>query len=361
MRAVFLTLSTALLTCATLYADPPKSSDVPEAAKLEIERRGHMIEELGVIQAGPEAAIVQAMAPPEDDSDKWWATAVTAGETATVQEKAASKLLLDDVKGLKFKALVKPEDLKNSWAHWQERRFDDPLQQDWINPIRAQVLAVGLPCIVIQPPANGKYGPNSKVVCIVGKYDGGPENFMELILQRVRAYVERHSRDGSIAAGQVPVVVGHTQKGDPISGKPPFNLPEPVAYPDASLLPKKTMTFEQIRKKFPNIPASEAATYADQELTEEQIADAERHLEQPPTKTPEVDSTPANPQTREPTPSASAENPILTTAAILILVVLGYIGYRLKEQTKTTSKSIASTPNNTTGSSTANTLAPPGS
>jgi hypothetical protein len=265
------TLMVCAALCAEVYADPPK--DVPEAAIEEVNRLDHDVQELGTIQAGPETGVRRAMAPPLDDSDKWFVNFIGAGSHSSDKEKAATKLLLDDVKTLKFKAYVKP-DVADSWSHWQEYREDDPLQQDWLAPIRPKLKAVGLPAIVIQPPSSGKYGPNKTVVCVVGGYDGDARKLQELIRVRVEAYIHKHGYDGTLAMAQI-TPKGHAQTVDePIGAKSPFDLPEPIAYPDAKDLPRAPLTYEEIRKLAPDLNPAIAKMFANQKMTEEQFLDA---------------------------------------------------------------------------------------
>lgn len=320
----------AVLVCS--YASAEQPTGVDEKGIEETKRRGPDVEPLGVIQAGPDAAIRKAFAPPADDSDKWWVNLILAGDKASDQEKAASKLLHDDIHGLKFKDFVKPEDPANSWAHYQERRDDDPLQQDWLAPIRAKVKETGLPCIVIQPPRNEKFGPHNRTVCVVGQYDGRPCMFASLIRERVEAYIYKHANDGTIADAALPPNE-HLQSDTAIEARPPFDLPEPVAYPEAKDLPKKTLSFEQIRKKFPTFTPADAAHYADLGLTEQEILDAEKKFEK---DLVEVNKTPVNPTPEVTTPVVkqppSAGGEILTVGILAILVFSVFAGLWLYQQ-----------------------------
>ena len=294
----------------------PQKKDVPETAVLEAARRGEHVEELGSFQAGPEAAAVQAMAPPDDDSDKWWVTVVTAGAASSDKAKAASKLLIDDIHQLKFREWVKPDDPANSWAHYQERREDDPLQKDWIDPIRQRLAAVGLPAVVIQPPASGKYGKNSTIVAVIGSYNGNPEQFCQLIQQRVKAYIEKNAVAGTIVANEYPS--GHSQVASGGNYHPPFDLPEPIAHPEAKFLKPKNLTFEEIRKKYPAIPPDEAAEYADKGITAEELEAAEKQRA-------EVDSKPANPQPPATVPEKvqpGEQEPVNATPMLILVAVI---------------------------------------
>ncbi len=311
MRFIVSNLAVAAMMCASvLFADQPANTkDVPTVASEEILRRGHDVEELGTIQDGPDAGVRKAMAPPADDSDKWFVNFVGAGTGSTDQERAATKLLLDDVHMLKFSQYVKPNDPANSWGHWQEYRIDDALQQPWFAEAKPQLKKCGIPAIIIQPPSNGKYGPNNVIVCVVGQYDGRPELFSEMLRVRVEAYIYKNGYDGTLATAKL-VPLHHAQSADePVGARPPFDLPEPVAYPDAHLLPKLTLTYDQIRKKFPEVPPEDAAHYSEQQLTEQEIRDLEAKL-------PGVNKTPANP-----TPGGTGGE--ILAWAMLVIVCLG--------------------------------------
>lgn len=290
--------------CSVLWAQPP--GGMPEKAKHEMGRLHSDVEELGVIQAGPDAAIRKAFATPADDSDKWWINTIGAGANASDAERAATKLLIDDINALKFADFVKPEDPANSWSHYQFRREDDPLQQDWLAPVLPKAKEIGLPVVVIQPPRNGKFGPHNRIVCIVGNYDGRPAEFAALIRARVEAYIHKHAYDGTIAAAAMPPQ-GHGQAA--IGAKPPFDLPPPVAYPKAEDLPKTYLTYDQIRKRFPGIPPEEAAQFAEMQMTAEEIRDA--------SEAPGVNKKTANP------PGGAATYGELLLGVGLVLVGMG--------------------------------------
>lgn len=353
----------ALLSSLTLFADDAPSSDVPETAHLEVLRRGTSVEPMGVIQAGPEAAVVQAVAPPEDDSDRWWFSVITAGASDDAKARAASKLLTDDVAQLKFKQWVKPEDVSNSWAHYQERRIDDPLQRDWLAPLKARIDIVGLPCIVIQPPRNEEFGKNSTVVALIGSYDGNADKINLLIEERVKAYTAKHAAQGTIKAGTVESQrreqQGHAQAAERPAIKPPFDLPMPVAYPPVDVLspPKPqppaeivkpdapaAMKFSDIRKTFPTIPEAVALDYAARKLTESQIVEIEHKLLED-EQAAEVDSTPANPPKPEtPATNGAAEIIAMIVIANAILIVGWMIHHRKTTNQKPTSNATNSTP-----------------
>lgn len=350
----------AMLSSLTLFADDVPMSDVPETAHLEVLRRGTSVEPMGVIQAGPEAAIVQAVAPPEDDSDRWWFSVITAGASDDAKARAASKLLTDDIATLKFKQWVKPEDVDNSWAHYQERRIDDPLQRDWLAPLKARIDIVGLPCIVIQPPRNEEFGKNSTVVALIGSYDGNADKINLLIEERVKAYTAKHAAQGTIKAGTVESQQrehrGHAQAAERPAIKPPFDLPMPVAYPPVDVLtPSKpqaeiikpsepaAMKFSEIRKAFPAIPEAVALDYAARKLTEEQIVAIEHKLQQD-EQSAEVDSTPAHPtQPETPATNGVAEIIALIVIANAILIVGWMIHHRKTTNQKPTSSGTNST------------------
>lgn len=327
MRFVMSVFIAVMMVCSMLSAQMPNGLD--ERAIEETNRRGSDVEPLGVIQAGPDAAIRKAFAPPADDSDKWWVNVITAGANASDKEKAASKLLVDDIKALKFKDYVKPEDSASSWSHYQERREDDPLQQDWLAPIRPKLKEVGLPAVVIQPPRNGKFGPNNRTVCVVGQYDGRPSVFAALIQQRVESYIHKHAFDGSIAAAAMPPA-GHRQSDASIGAKPPFDLPEPIAYPDAKDLPRSTLTYEQIRKKFPDIEPEDAGHYAELQMTEHEIQEAEA----------KVYKTPENP-TQGAGGSVLGEILLAVTVIGIAFGIVLYTQQRKKNQVEPTASTIA--------------------
>lgn len=211
-----------LICCSYTAADSPvSSSDVPERAGHEIIRRGDHVQELGTIQAGPDAAIAGALAPPADDSDRWYLTVV---RTDDAKFSADCDKLVEDFKTSKIlRAWVNVVDPANSWGHYQVRRIGDPTQADWFSGIKDQLASHDYPAVVLQPPRNGSFGQN-KVVCgIVHGYDGNAEKLSGRIRDIIKKYSDTMAQKGLVAPKAK--ADGHAQSGVTVEASAPFNVP----------------------------------------------------------------------------------------------------------------------------------------
>lgn len=272
--AALMPLAALSLPSSALAQDPPPiGKDLPPEVELELGRIGHDVIEMGTIQAGPEAAVIQAVATPESDADRWWFSAILPPADASPETKANAALLLKHINEGKFKSWVIPGD-KRSWALFQQKQAGSQIQQDWLKPVEAFCEKYGYPAIVIQPPRNEDFGKNAKVVCSIGGYKGDYEAWNTIISDRVKAYTRKHYADGSIQAGSLESQTqgqGHAQQIYSEAGgrsdrrpeqKPPFEVPEPVAFPPDEaiehLLPEKVkpLTLRQIQDLCPDAPVS---------------------------------------------------------------------------------------------------------
>lgn len=131
--------------------------NVPPLALREIMRRGAMVVETDANyrEDSELASVVEAMAPPPDDSHKWFFTLVVTDGC-----KWCEKMKSDFDNNEKLKAWVDTKDWKNSWAHWQVVRYEDPTQA-W----RWQYFKPkGFPTLIVQPPINGSWGDPKTIV-----------------------------------------------------------------------------------------------------------------------------------------------------------------------------------------------------
>ena len=95
-----------------MLAASPK--DVPDSAIAEVIRRGDLVTLAGDgLHGATTDPFVRVMAVPEDDSHKWFISIVTSlGCQACESLKAAWKT------SPHLLAFARPEDAKESWAHW---------------------------------------------------------------------------------------------------------------------------------------------------------------------------------------------------------------------------------------------------
>lgn len=279
-RFVFMlaTLMLALLA-APLQAQEVKEGDVPELAIWESLRRGAMVQELGTTTAGEIDIIADALAPPEDDSHKWFVTLVT-------QDKCESCELLKAafIKKEELRAWVNVDEPAKSTTHYQVRRVEDVTQKDWLKGLQPEIQKGGFPLLVIQPPRNGEFGPNKTVVAVLHTFDGDCAKYSQRMRDAITAYVREMSRRGLIthigdnqrraakpSSGAKGITGGAKEEiesklkggaAQDTGAPPPFSIPPnrvnpfapsgPVDFPPSNV--SRAFTPEQIKMMIPNAP-----------------------------------------------------------------------------------------------------------
>lgn len=257
MRLLFSALVLIGLAC-TVRGQGPKESDVPEAAHYETLRRGDHLETLGSTQAGPEAAVVASLAPPEDDSDRWWICVVTSKDVAW--RKACGQLLVDFDTSINLRAWADIDNPALSWAHFQERDFDDPINKDWLAGIREQLAGQAFPAVVLQPPRNGSYGRNAVTVGIIHGYNGDAKQLSDRIRAKIKAYSDKVAADKLVLGPRSRP--GHAQSSPPYMDRGPVRpvdtvlSRDPTEWPDIPPPKPKTMTYKQVRGLCPAAPVA---------------------------------------------------------------------------------------------------------
>jgi len=193
--------------------------DVPDVAPREIARRGNQVELTGTIRSGLMAA---ALAPPEDDSAKWFVTLVyQPGEP--VSEKLRKTIQEDR----DIRAWVDFKDPLHSFTHYQERAITDPLQRDWLAGLSQAIERYGLPMVVIQPPRNNQFGPPATIVkCVHGDHSG--KDLSAKIREGIVTYVTTIESQQPVAAAPAAERV--------IGVSPPF-VPKQPEQPKTDPLP----------------------------------------------------------------------------------------------------------------------------
>lgn len=150
---------TAAVLCIVVKANAQPPTDVPRIAEDEIARRGNHVEQTGTIRSGAAAA---ALAPPADDSEKWFLTLVVKN---------------DDPGSERMRATIAKDPAMVAWhsvTHYQVRAIDDRTQADWLEALRPAI-ARGVPIVVIQPPKSGRFGPSSTVVAMIPGVHSGKD------------------------------------------------------------------------------------------------------------------------------------------------------------------------------------------
>lgn len=250
---------------APASASSNKTIDVPEIAEKEIGRRGNMVQEIGTIKASETDVIADALAPPADDSDKWFVCVVTMDAC-----KPCEHLKHDFETNPILKSWVDVKDPAKSPCHYQIRRIEDETQKDWLAGIKDQIGkdVNGFPVVVIQPPRNGQYGPNYAVVKLIHGYDGNAEKLTQKMRDGITTYVQSLNKKGLInkigsntaRGGEVSAIKlsGGLQQSEPIGANPPFTTPLNPYNVNGSDFPPPAasgLTLEQMKALLPDAPA----------------------------------------------------------------------------------------------------------
>ena len=217
------TVIVAAVTCITceLRAQSPPA-DVPEIAQHEIARRGGHVEMTGTIRHGLMAA---ALAPPADDSAKWFLTLVVKSGTDTAAGVASAKMTSIIASDPAIRPWVDVREPLKSALHYHVRSVDDATQADWLKGLQPAIAKMGLPLVVLQPPRNGQFGPSSTSIKIVGGVVTGED-----LARRLREGIIRYVK--TIEPDEEAEVRTGARAG--IGSAPPFALPpkDPPAVPD---------------------------------------------------------------------------------------------------------------------------------
>ena len=158
-------------------------TNVPEIAVAEITRRGDAVEYVAPIAAGTDGTQpLEALAPPADDSHKWYITVVTQ-----VNCPACDLVKHDFARSPERAAFVNVENHRESWAHYNVYDLADQTQRwRW-----AKIKISGTPTILIQPPRDGKYGDPKTVVWQQSGYSGDPQQLAQKLRAAIITYAER--------------------------------------------------------------------------------------------------------------------------------------------------------------------------
>ncbi len=205
--------------------------DVPDTARMEVARRGAMVEVIdqNVHDEGI-AAAAEALAVPADDSNKWFLTVIVGPncapcerlkkdlETSPVLEKWVK---LERIKQAGGKELLQSTD--ESYLHVNFEAPKDPLRPERF----AGIKITAYPTILIQTPLDGKWGKPGLVVNQRNGYDGKPELLEQFIKKSIEDYSKQYAKEGHRASGANFPERAETEAasgGDAVA-PPPFPLP----------------------------------------------------------------------------------------------------------------------------------------
>lgn len=153
---------------ALMTTDAARGQNVPPRALEEIARRGDRVETVHF--AGDED-----LAPPGDDSHKWFISVVAS------QNCGACVRLQND-----FRTDPQLRKFATEWSHYNVFYAEDSTQSwRWRN-----VKIAVFPTILIQPPRDRSFGDPATVAVQINGYSGRPETLARKIRAGVRKYVE---------------------------------------------------------------------------------------------------------------------------------------------------------------------------
>jgi hypothetical protein len=165
-----------------------------QVQQAEIYRRGDCVQEMGVTRAAGDDLLNDALAPPEDDSHKWFIQLVgTKGCEPCVKLK-------NEFEAGELAAWIHDERDENgkvvglAWAHFGYFDGADPKNQ-W----RFENLGkLSYPTLIVQPPKNGEWGENSTVCVRIEGYQGDPKKVSQQIRTALKTYIAKASAAGKI-------------------------------------------------------------------------------------------------------------------------------------------------------------------
>ena len=196
-----------LCVCNIAYA---QKSNLPlQVDRQEIDRRGAMVERLGELSNGPIDLIADALKPPANDSDKWFIFIVTKDNDAPSEllKKHFNTQHRKDGTDNPMRSWAMPDEPEKSYAHFNVLRIEDSEPQrgifkDWFAGVRDAIMrgaeTKGYPVTIIQPPKNGKYGPNKTVVAMLFGYDGDVDKYCSALRYAQQSYIASVIRSGKL-------------------------------------------------------------------------------------------------------------------------------------------------------------------
>lgn len=183
----YLALLALAITPMLCYADDQAPSK-PEVDSAEVHRRGDYVTVVGEGSRGAaDEAYTRAMAPPLDDSDKWFVS-VFYDESDT-----SKKLLKDFDNDASLLAFVYAQEPYKPWAHYNVYNVKDATQKWRVDGFKVTTV----PTIVVQPPRNGIWGSPRTVVFHSGNYlYQDPQALGTMMSSAVQQYVMKMSAQG---------------------------------------------------------------------------------------------------------------------------------------------------------------------
>jgi hypothetical protein len=249
--------SALCLVVATAAVVAAQEKDVPDDARREIERRGHLVQKIdGHIGDSTADVLAEALAVPPDDSHKFTLTILYGTHRSSQLDRLKEHLL----SAKELEPWVRCRDRRKgtydvastgeSHLHCRFDQHRNPFVPDQWSGIKV----VDYPTLLLQPPRSGQWGPPDTVINQRTGYDGNPAKLAEWIRASIGKYALAHSRKPEYHAARASVAAsGHEQA----SRYPaPFPVPPkelPVGADPASPFPPDLVPVEPEPARFPVI------------------------------------------------------------------------------------------------------------
>lgn len=229
-------------------------AEEPEVHTAEILRRGNSVVITGEgPRASDEDAMLQAMAPPADDTDQWHVILFSGQGCAPCE-----KLRADFEKNPLLACYVAALAPNKPWANWYEFKKEDPTQQFRFKAFKVDQV----PVLVIMPPRSGVWGDPSTVVLSRAGYDGDAKKLSADISATVKRYAAKKSREGYPKQPVVNLAIkggaGQQSPFGPIPSTTPINpttipplMPSTPVAPSTD--PSAPLDINQLLAAIPNV------------------------------------------------------------------------------------------------------------
>lgn len=240
MKTIFVFLLS--IACVSIESHAQTAKDVPDVAKHEVARRGNHVEETGSVQSA--SSVAAALAPPADDSDKWFLTLVI--KPGDIESDKMRDVI---ARSPEMQAWVNVDNPKTSQTHYHVRSIDDKTQSDWFAGISPAIDRGGLPMVIVQPPRNGRYGKPEHIVKAISGVLSGKDLSAKLRLG-IEDYIQ--TINAPVGVAQTKEVTSAAAVPNPFAGPRP-NAPAPPNTLPFEFPPSKptSLTIEQITEACP--------------------------------------------------------------------------------------------------------------
>ncbi len=126
------------------------------------------------------------------DADKWYITLLTRHGCAHCY-----RLERDFAEHPALKAFASTSDRKKSWSNFNVCSMDDPVQARRFMAPQSDIRIKGYPTLLVQPPSNGKYGPNQTIVLQKTGYNGNAQKLAAQLRQSINQYATNAGQQAS--------------------------------------------------------------------------------------------------------------------------------------------------------------------